>query len=119
NDISLRIVDTLTTVKGTKQQVEEPHMTGAYAQNWPGRGAWASRGAGFTAEWSEREGRGGPDREGRDAAERGERRGRKGHRHHHHHRDAANWLFSRGGGGRHGGRATPSGSQQLTACRRR
>src|SRR6202020_290103 len=82
-------------------------MTGAYAQNWPGRGAWASRGAGFTAEWAERE--------GRDA---GEPRGRKGHRHHHHHRDAANWLFSRGGGGRHGGRPSPEELEQLIAWRR-
>jgi DNA-binding PadR family transcriptional regulator len=97
-------------------------MTGAYAQNWPGRGAWASRGAGFTAEWSERESQSGParpDREGRDLGERGERRGRKGHRHHHHHRDAANWLFSRGGGGgRHGGRPSPEELEQLIAWRR-
>jgi DNA-binding PadR family transcriptional regulator len=87
-------------------------MTGAYAQNWPGRGAWASRGAGFTTEWSEREGQSGPARP--------ERRGRKGHRHHHHHRDAANWLFSRGGGGggRHGGRPSPEELEQLIAWRR-
>jgi DNA-binding PadR family transcriptional regulator len=59
-------------------------MTGAYAQNWPGRGAWASQGG-------------------------------KGHRHHH--RDAANWLFSRGGG-RHGMRPTPEELEQLIAWRR-
>ncbi len=103
-------------------------MTGAYAQNWPGRGAWgpgrgawASRGAGFAAEWSERESRDAGDRERRDEGERGgrgERHGRKGHRHHHHHhRDAANWLFSRGGG-RHGMRPTPEELEQLIAWRR-
>jgi DNA-binding PadR family transcriptional regulator len=59
-------------------------MTGAYAQNWPGRAAWASQGG-------------------------------KGHRHHH--RDAANWLFSRGGG-RHGMRPTPEELEQLIAWRR-
>ena len=94
-------------------------MTGAYAQNWPGRGAWASRGAGFAAEWSERESRHAGDREGRDEGERGGRRGRKGHRHHHH--DAANWLFSRGGGGgggRHGMRPTPEELEQMIAWRR-
>jgi DNA-binding PadR family transcriptional regulator len=87
-------------------------MTGAYAQNWPGRGTWASRGAGFTAEWGGREGQSGPARP--------ERRGRKGHRHHHH-RDAANWLFSRGGGGgggRHGMRPSPEELEQLIAWRR-
>jgi DNA-binding PadR family transcriptional regulator len=92
-------------------------MTGAYAQNWPGRGAWASpsrggwapRSAGFAAGWSERE--------GRDEGERGERRGRKGHRHHHHHRDAANWLFARGPG-RHGMRPSPEELEQLIAWRR-
>jgi DNA-binding PadR family transcriptional regulator len=89
-------------------------MTGAYAQNWPGRGGWASRGAGFAAEWSEREQRDEGERGGR-----GERRGRKGHRHHHHHRDAANWLFSRGGGGgRHGMRPSPEELEQLIAWRR-
>ena len=94
-------------------------MTGAYAQNWPGRGTWASRGAGFTAEWGGREGRGAGDREREDQGERGERRGRKGHRHHHHHRDAANWLFSRGGGGgRHGMRPSPEELEQLIAWRR-
>jgi DNA-binding PadR family transcriptional regulator len=95
-------------------------MTGAYAQNWPGQGGWASRGAGFTAEWSGREGRGGrgrPDREQRDPDERGKRHERKGHGHHHHHRDAANWLFSRGGG-RHGVRPTPEELEQLIAWRR-
>jgi DNA-binding PadR family transcriptional regulator len=92
-------------------------MTGAYAQNWPGQGGWASRGAGFAGEWSGREGRDATDRE-RDQSERGERRGRKGHRHHHHHhRDAANWLFSRGGG-RHGMRPTPEELEQLIAWRR-
>ena len=94
-------------------------MTGAYAQNWPGRGAWAPRGAGFAAEWSERESRHAGDREGRDEGERGGRRGRKGHRHHHH--DAANWLFSRGGGGgggRHGMRPTPEELEQMIAWRR-
>jgi DNA-binding PadR family transcriptional regulator len=92
-------------------------MTGAYAQNWPGQGAWASpsrggwapRGAGFTAGWSERE--------RRDEGERGERRGRKGHRQHHHHRDAANWLFARGAG-RHGMRPSPEELEQLIAWRR-
>jgi DNA-binding PadR family transcriptional regulator len=89
-------------------------MTGAYAQNWPGRGGWASRGAGFAAEWSERE-----QRDEGERAGRGERRGRKGHRHHHHHRDAANWLFSRGGGGgRHGMRPSPEELEQLIAWRR-
>ena len=82
-------------------------MTGAYAQNWPGRGAWATHGAGFAAEWSERE--------QRDVGERGKRHGRKGHRHHHH--DAANWLFSRGGG-RHGVRPNPEELEQLIAWRR-
>jgi DNA-binding PadR family transcriptional regulator len=91
-------------------------MTGAYAQNWPGQG-WASRGAGFAGEWSGREGRGAGDREGRDVGERGKGRGPKGHRHHHHHRDAANWLFSRGGG-RHGMRPTPEELEQLIAWRR-
>ena len=66
-------------------------MTGSYAQNWPGSRAWASRGAGFAAEWSERESRDAGNREGRDEGERGRRRGRKGHRHHQH--DAAHWLF--------------------------
>jgi DNA-binding PadR family transcriptional regulator len=64
-------------------------MTGAYAQNWPGPGAWASRG-----QW-------------------GPRGVRKGHRHHH--RDAANWLFARG---RHGGRPSPEEIEQLIAWRR-
>jgi DNA-binding PadR family transcriptional regulator len=98
-------------------------MTGAYAQNWPGRGAWASQGAGFAAGWSEREGRDAGDRGrgdagergGRDESERGGGRGRKGHRQHH--RDAANWLFSRGGG-RHGMRPTPEELEQLIAWRR-
>jgi DNA-binding PadR family transcriptional regulator len=92
-------------------------MTGAYAQNWPGRGAWASQGAGFAAEWSERE--------QRDVGERGKRHGRKGHGpkghgpkgHRHHHHDAANWLFSRGGG-RHGARPNPEELEQLIAWRR-
>jgi DNA-binding PadR family transcriptional regulator len=100
-------------------------MTGAYAQNWPGQGAWASpgrgawaspgrggwgpRGAGFAAGSSEGE--------GRDEGERGPRRGRKGHRHHHHHRDAANWLFARGAG-RHGMRPSPEELEQLIAWRR-
>jgi DNA-binding PadR family transcriptional regulator len=83
-------------------------MTGAYAQNWPGRGGWAPRGAGFAPERSERE--------RRDEGQRGERRGRKGHRHHHH-REAANWLFARGGG-RHGMRPTPEEIEQLIAWRR-
>ncbi len=92
-------------------------MTGAYAQNWPGRGAWASRGAGFAEQWSGRrnedDARGG----------RGERRGRKGHRHHHHHHHDAGWLFARGGGGgggggRHGMRPTPEELEQLIAWRR-
>ncbi len=98
-------------------------MTGAYAQNWPGQGAWASAGpgrgawasrAGFTGGWGERDA---GDREQRDAGERGKRHGRKGHRHHHHHRDAANWLFSRGGG-RHGMRPSPEELEQLIAWRR-
>jgi len=96
-------------------------MTGAYAQNWPGRGAWAapsqggwgpsgrggwaSRGASFAGEWSERE--------QRDPGERGRRHGRKGHRHDH--RDAANWLFARG---RHGVRPSPEELEQLIAWRR-
>jgi DNA-binding PadR family transcriptional regulator len=88
-------------------------MTGAYAQNWPGRGAWAtpsrggwaSRGESFAGEWSERE--------QRDLSERGRRHGRKGHRQHHH--DAANWLFSRG---RHGVRPSPEELEQLIAWRR-
>jgi DNA-binding PadR family transcriptional regulator len=42
--------------------------------------------------------------------------GRKGHRHHHH-RDAANWLFARGGGGR-GVRPTPEEIEQMVAWRR-
>jgi DNA-binding PadR family transcriptional regulator len=91
-------------------------MTGAHAQNWPGRGAWASpsqggwasRGASFAGGWSERE--------ERDPGERGQRHGRKGHRRHHH-RDAANWLFTRGGG-RHGVRPTPEEIEQLIAWRR-
>src|SRR6201995_4170162 len=97
-------------------------MTGAYAQNWPGqgawasggpgRGAWASRGAGFAGGWGERDA---GDRERRDSGERGKRHGRKGHRHHHH--DAANWLFSRGGG-RHGVRPSPEELEQLIAWRR-
>ena len=102
-------------------------MTGAYAQNWPGRGAWAPRGARFAMEWSERgpgdagerQRRHAGDRERRDEGERGqrgERRGRKGHRHHHH-RDAANWVFARGGG-RHGMRPTPEEIEQLIAWRR-
>ncbi len=92
-------------------------MTGAYAHNWPGQGAWASRGAGFAAGWSERESRAAGERERRDVGERGRRsegRGPKGHRHHH--RDAANWLFSRGG--RHGMRPTPEELEQLIAWRR-
>jgi DNA-binding PadR family transcriptional regulator len=40
----------------------------------------------------------------------------KGHRHHHHHRDAADWLFSRGG--RRGMRPTPEEIEQLIAWRR-
>ncbi|MGZ4165519.1 MAG: PadR family transcriptional regulator [Solirubrobacteraceae bacterium] len=70
-------------------------MTGAYAQNWPGRGAWATQDR-FAEEWTGRGGR------------------RKGHRHHHHH-DAANWLFSRGGRGM---RPTPEELEQLIAWRR-
>jgi DNA-binding PadR family transcriptional regulator len=69
-------------------------------------------------EWSEREGRDAGDRERPDTGERGwrsEGRGRKGHRHHH--RDAAHWLFSRGGG-RHGMRPTPEEIEQLIAWRR-
>jgi len=100
-------------------------MTGAYAQNWPGRGAWAMAGpgrgawasrAGFTAGWGERDA---DDREERDG-ERGKRRGRKGHRHHHHHHhheNAANWLLARGGG-RHGMRPSPEELEQLIAWRR-
>jgi DNA-binding PadR family transcriptional regulator len=90
-------------------------MTGAYAQDWPGRGAWAPRGARFAPEWSERE--------RPDEGERGKRRGRKGHRHHHSDagnwmfsRDASNWMFSRGG--RHGMRPTPEELEQLIAWRR-
>ena len=52
----------------------------------------------FAEEWTGRGGRG------------------KGHRHHHHHRDAANWLFSRGG--RHGMRPTPEEIEQLIEWRR-
>jgi DNA-binding PadR family transcriptional regulator len=88
-------------------------MTGAYAQNWPGRGAWASQGAGFAEQWGER----GRKNEDDERGGRGEGRGRKGHRHHHHHRDAANWLFSRGGG-RHGMRPTPEELEQMIAWRR-
>ena len=51
----------------------------------------------FTDEWTPRGGR------------------PKAHRHHHH-RDAANWLFSRGG--RHGTRPTPEEIEQLIAWRR-
>lgn len=68
-------------------------MTSAYAQNWPGRGAWAGQGPRFAEEWT---GRG----------------GRKGHRHHHRHGE--NWLFSRG----RGMRPTPEELEQLIAWRR-
>jgi DNA-binding PadR family transcriptional regulator len=65
-------------------------MTGAYAQEWPGRGAWAGKGH------------------------------HHHHHHHHGHgggrKEALNWLFSRGGG-RHG-RPTPEELEQLIAWRR-
>jgi DNA-binding PadR family transcriptional regulator len=88
-------------------------MTGAYAQNWPGRGAWAPHSAGFAEQWGER----GRKDEDDERGGRGQRGGRKGHRHHHHHREAANWLFSRGGG-RHGMRPTPEELEQMIAWRR-
>jgi DNA-binding PadR family transcriptional regulator len=74
-------------------------MTGAYAQNWFGQGAWAPRGP--RGPWASR----GPW---------GPQEGRKAHRHHHHH-DAAKWLFARG---RHGVRPSPEEIEQLIAWRR-
>ncbi len=73
-------------------------MSSSYAQEWPGRGAWAAKKERFAQEWT---GQGGP----------------RGKRHHHHHRHGgANWLFSRGEG-RHG-RPTPEELEQLIAWRR-
>lgn len=73
-------------------------MTGAYAQNWPGPGAWAGHAPRFAEEWGEGRGAG----------------GRKGHRHHHHQRHAGNWLFSRG----RGMRPTPEELEEMIAWRR-
>ena len=81
-------------------------MTGSYAQEWSGPGAW-----GRGSEWERSEERGprGPRSEDRDESGRGgrgKRHGGHGHRH-----GAANWLFSREGG-RHG-RPGPADLERL------
>jgi DNA-binding PadR family transcriptional regulator len=95
-------------------------MTGAYAQEWPGRGAWAQQGRGERGYGAERE-RYGEER-GRHAEGRcGGHRGGKGR----HGRGSdlealAGWLLARAGGkGGHGHtRPTPEEIEELIALRR-
>ncbi len=95
-------------------------MTGAYAQEWPGRGSWGQQGRGGRGYGEERERYG--DERGRHGEGRcGGHRGGKGR----HGRPSdlealAGWLLARAGGkGSHGhGRPSPEEIEELIALRR-
>jgi DNA-binding PadR family transcriptional regulator len=99
-------------------------MTGAYAQEWPGRGPWAQQGRGPRAEGrygDEREPRGEGRFGGREAGRCGGHRGGKGR----HGRTSdlealAGWVLARASGkGGHGHqRPTPEEIEELIALRR-
>src|ERR1700727_1315342 len=95
-------------------------MTGAYAQEWPGRGPWAQQGRGGRGYGEERERYG--DERGRHGEGRcGGHRGGKGR----HGRPSdlealAGWLLARasGKGGHSHGRPSPEEIEELIALRR-
>ena len=119
-------------------------MTGAYAQEWPGKGPWAQQGRGERDYGAERErygaergrhgkGRHGDERGPRAEGRYGDERGRYeegrcgGHRggHGRHGRQSdlealASWVLARAGGkgGRGRGRPTPEEIEELIALRR-
>src|ERR1700727_3474154 len=95
-------------------------MTGAYAQEWPGRGPWAQQGRGGRGYGEERE-RYGDERGGHGEGRCGGHRGGRGR----HGRPSdlealAGWLLARAGGkGSHGhGRPSPEEIEELLALRR-
>jgi DNA-binding PadR family transcriptional regulator len=95
-------------------------MTGAYAQEWPGRGPWAQQGRGGRGYGEERERYG--DERGRHGEGRcgGHRGGRGRHGRPSDLEALAGWLLARAGGkGSHShGRPSPEEIEELIALRR-
>jgi DNA-binding PadR family transcriptional regulator len=139
------IVDPSRYSDNLRKQLKDTYMTGAYAQEWPGRGPWAQQGRGERGygagserygEERGRHGKGrhgderGPRAEGRHGDERGRHgegrcgdghRGGKGR----HGRPSdlealAGWVLARAGGkgGRGHERPTPEEIEELIALRR-
>ena len=95
-------------------------MTGAYAQEWPGRGPWAQQGRGGRGFGDERE-RYGDERGRHEEGRCGGHRGGKGRHGRQSDLEAlASWVLTRAGGkGGHGhGRPTPEEIEELIALRR-
>jgi DNA-binding PadR family transcriptional regulator len=95
-------------------------MTGAYAQEWPGRGPWAQQGRGGRGFGDERE-RYGDERGRHEQGRCGGHRGGKGRHGRQSDLEAlASWVLARAGGkGGHGhGRPTPDEIEELIALRR-
>jgi len=95
-------------------------MTGAYAQEWPGRGPWAQHGRGGRGPGDERE-RYGDERGSHEEGRCGGHRGGKGRHGRQSDLEAlASWVLARAGGkGGHGHRRpTPEEIEELIALRR-